>query len=276
MRRGRAAPILAALPPRTPMWPVLFHAGPVAVGTHDAFVLAGALAALAVYVRAARGAGRLDERTLWVAIGALFGGALLARASTAWRYWLVAPDPTLWGTVLQGGRSILGGLAGAYAGAHVAKWLVGLRRSTGDLFAPAVALGLAVGRWGCFFAECPGTPTAGGWGLRLTAAQAAVLPSCPAGTGLHPSFLYESAFHALAFAVLHATRGRALPEGIRFKAYLLAYASFRFAVEFVRGNDVVWGGLTRPQLFLLVSVPVLAVAVAVATARRSSSEAVAS
>jgi phosphatidylglycerol:prolipoprotein diacylglycerol transferase len=26
---------------------------------------------------------------------------------------------------------------------------------------------------------------------------------------------------------------------------------FRFGVEFVRGNDVVWAGLTRPQLFLL-------------------------
>ena len=253
------------------MWPVLFRAGPFAVPTHDAFVLAGALAALGVYLAEARRRGRLDERTLWVAIGALFGGALLARASTAWRYVLDVPDPTLAGVLLRGGRSILGGLAGAWLGAHVAKRLVGLRRSTGDLFAPAVALGLAVGRWGCFFAECPGTPTGSGWGLRLTAAQAAVLPRCPAGVGLHPSFAYEIAFHAVAFGVLWATRRRALPEGVRFNAYLLAYGLFRFGVEFVRGNEVVGYGLTRPQLFLLVSLPLLAAATIAALRRPSPS-----
>ena len=36
-----------------------------------------------------------------------------------------------------------------------------------------------------------------------------------------------------------------------------AYAIFRFFVEFVRGNEVVWLGLTRPQLFLLVTIPVV-------------------
>ena len=37
---------------------------------------------------------------------------------------------------------------------------------------------------------------------------------------------------------------------------------FRFLVEFVRGNEVVWAGLTRPQLFLLVTVPLLLARVA--------------
>ena len=39
--------------------------------------------------------------------------------------------------------------------------------------------------------------------------------------------------------------------------YLAAYGVFRFAVEFVRGNEVVWAGLTRPQIFLLLTVPLL-------------------
>jgi len=37
-----------------------------------------------------------------------------------------------------------------------------------------------------------------------------------------------------------------------------AYAPFRFLIEFVRGNPVVWHGLTRSQLFLIPSMLVLA------------------
>jgi phosphatidylglycerol:prolipoprotein diacylglycerol transferase len=39
--------------------------------------------------------------------------------------------------------------------------------------------------------------------------------------------------------------------------YLAGYAVFRFGVEFVRGNDVAFAGLTRPQLFLLACLPLL-------------------
>ncbi len=40
-------------------------------------------------------------------------------------------------------------------------------------------------------------------------------------------------------------------KGELLKIYLLAYALFRFAVEFVRGNLEVWAGLSRSQLFLI-------------------------
>jgi prolipoprotein diacylglyceryltransferase len=47
-------------------------------------------------------------------------------------------------------------------------------------------------------------------------------------------------------------------RGDLFKIYLLAYALFRFVVEFVRGNDVAWNGLTRAQLFLIPATLALA------------------
>jgi prolipoprotein diacylglyceryltransferase len=68
-----------------------------------------------------------------------------------------------------------------------------------------------------------------------------------AGVPLHPSFAYEIIFQALAFAALVALRKRITTPGELFKLYLAAYAVFRFAVEFVRGNEVVWAGLTRPS-----------------------------
>jgi len=44
--------------------------------------------------------------------------------------------------------------------------------------------------------------------------------------------------------------------------YFAGYGIFRFLVEFVRGNEVVWEGLTRPQLFLLATVPLILARVA--------------
>ena len=52
-------------------------------------------------------------------------------------------------------------------------------------------------------------------------------------------------------------RRRSLPPGESFVWYVAAYGVFRFLVEFVRGNEVAWAGLTRPQLFLILTIPLL-------------------
>jgi prolipoprotein diacylglyceryl transferase len=244
------------------MLPTLFRIGPLEMGTHDAFVALGALAAAWVYLREAVRRGELEERTVWIALGALVSGALAAKASTVWRYVALAPEPSVAGAILYGGKSILGGLAGAYVGAVATKRIVGYREPTGDLFAPAVALGMAVGRWGCFLTEQVGTPTSLPWGVSVDAATAARVPMCPTcapGVPMHPSFLYEIAFHALAFVALVWLRARVPVRGELLKLYLLAYAVFRFGVEFVRGNQAVAFGLSYSQLFLIPTTLLLVV-----------------
>jgi prolipoprotein diacylglyceryltransferase len=152
-------------------------------------------------------------------------------------------------------------LAGAYLGAVITKRLTGYRQPTGDVFAPAVALGIGIGRIGCLLTETPGTPTGSRWGLVVDAAAASRLPRFPQawiGVPLHRSFLYEIAFHLAAFAVLLRLRRSPALRGELFKLFLLAYAGFRFAVELVRANDVVWLGLTRSQWFLIPSTLLLA------------------
>ena len=211
---------------------------PIAI--HDGFVLLGTLAGLAVCLYESRRRGMLDERMLWIIVGALVCGAVGARLSSLWRYVAVAPDPSPRGFLIAGGRSILGGLAGAYAGVLLTKRLIGYRDPTGDAFAPAVALGMAIGRFGCLLTELPGTPTRVPWAVTWYD-----------GVPRHPSFIYEIVFQLGTFALLWWLRPRVRTSGDLFKIYLLAYASFRFVVEFVRGNDVVWNGLTRPQLFLV-------------------------
>lgn len=230
--------------------------------THEVFVALGVLTALAVVGVQARHAGLTDERLLYVVTGAVVGGAVFMRLGT----WLQDVDLRSNASVVehwaQGNRSVLGGLVGAWLGVHVAKRLTGYRARTGDLFAPAVALGMGIGRAGCLLTETPGTPNPLGFGPVLDPATAERLRAA-AGTPLHPSFAYEMAFHLAAFAVLWwVLRDRLTAPGESLVLYVAAYGVFRFGVEFVRGNEVAWWGLTRPQLVLLATVPLLLARVA--------------
>lgn len=227
------------------------------VPTHPLFVALGVAIAVVVFVAEARRRGQTDEKMVYVVLGALAGGAVFMRLGTWMQHLDLRENASLTEQWLYGNRSILGGLFGAWLGVHVAKRVVGYRLRTGDLFAPAVAIGMAVGRFGCLFTELPGTPTGTSYGIALDAA-AAHRVRAPAGVPLHPSFVYEIVFHAIAFCVLWLwLRHRLTAPGETLTLYLAAYGVFRFGVEFVRGNEVVWHGLTRPQLFLLVTVPLI-------------------
>jgi phosphatidylglycerol:prolipoprotein diacylglycerol transferase len=230
---------------------------PLAVPTHGVFVALGILAAGIVFVVEARRRGHTDERLVWVVLGALVGGAVMMRMGTWLQHVQLRENAGLTEQWLYGNRSILGGLVGAWLGVHVAKRIVGYPLRTGDLFAPAVALGMAVGRVGCLLTEVPGTPTGAAYGIRVDAVAAQRLGVTP-GVALHPSFVYEIAFHLAAFVALWVwLRHRPFAPGTTFVLYVAAYGVFRFLVEFVRGNEVVWQGLTRPQLFLAVTVPIV-------------------
>ncbi len=242
------------------MVPVLFRIGSLQVGTHDAFVVLGALVALLVFWAESRRRGVRDRRLWTIAAGSHLTGAVFAKLGAGWRYLADDPDPNLVGLWLHGGKSVLGGLAGAYLGVLVTKRLVGYPHKTGDLFAPAVALGIAVGRIGCFLTEPIGTPTSLPWGLAVSPQVAAQIPNCPqcvAGLPMHPSLLYEAVALLALFGLLGWLRPRVQVPGELFKIFLLGYGTFRFLVEFVRGHETFALGLTGSQLFLVVTMPLL-------------------
>jgi len=253
--------IAGASSPEVCVRPVLLHLGGLEIPTHDVFLLLGVLVVLLSFTLELRRRGLSDDRRIWqVALGALLGGAVFARLSVSWKYLARAPDPSLGGLWLYGGKTVLGGLAGAYAGALIAKRAVGIRWSTGDLFAPAVCLGLAVGRVGCFLTEQPGTITSLPWGIRVDPATAATIPNCPQcalGVPMHPSFLYEIVFLLGLYAALRWLRPRVGAQGDLFKIFLVVYGLFRFLVEYVRGNETFAFGLSGSQVFLLCTLPLL-------------------
>jgi phosphatidylglycerol:prolipoprotein diacylglycerol transferase len=247
--------------------PVLFHVGHWPMPSHPFFIGLGILAAIIVFTLEARRRAMLDPRLVVIVISALLFGGIFARLSTVPQY--LDHGGRLARAWADSGKSILGGLTGAYLGALLGKWIVRYRGRTGDLFAPAVALAMAIGRVGCLLTEQPGSATSLPWGVHLApSATVQHCGPCIAGQAMHPSFAYEIAFHLVAFGVLLWLRPRVHLPGHLFTLYLFWYAIFRFLVEFTRGNEIALMGLSRSQLFLIPSMVLLAVPVLRASQRR--------
>jgi phosphatidylglycerol:prolipoprotein diacylglycerol transferase len=237
--------------------------GGLAVGTHDLFSIAGILAGLALYYVALRRRGMLDHRILLISVGVLIGGALGGRLLLSWEHLEAYRDlgraPLTW-VIEHSGKSLLGAIAGGWIAAVVAKRALRYPYSTGDCYALALPVAVAIGRVGCFLSELPlGTPTTLPWGVTVPAAASAGLAWCPGCTGpMHPSMLYEIAFNLVAVAVILRWGRRVPVSGDLLKTYLLAAFVFRFLVEFVRGNEIQALGLTGPQLVLVPMTALLA------------------
>jgi len=157
------------------------------------------------------------------------------------------------------GRSIEGAIAGGIVAIELYKRAVGIRTRTGARFALPLAVGVAVGRIGCYLAGLDdftyGTPTALPWGHDF-------------GDGIprHPVQLYESVAMA-GFAAVYVAAVRLRDPFVIANGFYLAagfYGAQRFGWEFVKPYGAVLGPLS---LFHLLSLSILAYAIAmIATA----------
>lgn len=148
------------------------------------------------------------------------------------------------------GHSIAGAIFGGVIGVELYKLAHGIRGSTGVGFVAPLALGIAVGRWGCFFAGLPdytyGTPTTLPWGVDF-------------GDGVprHPVQLYES-FAMLAFLAVFLWQraiGSAFMARHGFYVFVGWYALQRFAWEFLKPYPRILGPF---DLFHLLCIVLLA------------------
>jgi prolipoprotein diacylglyceryltransferase len=149
--------------------------------------------------------------------------------------------------IWQIGHSIAGAIAGGIVGVELYKLARGIKGSTGSQFVAPLAIGIAVGRWGCFFAGLPdftyGTPTTLPWGVDF-------------GDGIHrhPVQLYES-FAMLSFLAVYlreiaSHNAFVLRQG--FYLFVGFYAAQRFVWEFFKPYPAVVGPLNVFHLICLV------------------------
>jgi prolipoprotein diacylglyceryltransferase len=207
---------------------------------HWLFETLAYLVAFRVYLALRRREGDVvTNHTRWSVIAAAaLGGAVGSKLL----YLAEDPSATLTHlrdlTYLLGGKSIVGGLLGGLIAVEATKIVIGVRQSTGDLFALPLAIGIAIGRIGCFLGGLSdrtyGLPTNLPWGWDF-------------GDGIprHPTQIYEIAF-LVALAMLVA-RGRVWPAGDRFKGFMVAYLSFRILVDAIKPGVPIALGLTAIQ-----------------------------
>lgn len=179
-------------------------------------------------------AGPLQSGHFAVLVGVLAGAAMGNKAV----FLIERPDVALawWqGHFLPLGQSIVGGLLGGLIGVELAKLLTHQTRSTGDAMVGPLALGIAVGRVGCFLAglhdDTYGVATILPWGVDF-------------GDGVprHPTQLYEIGFLALLAASLQRMRPwlEGVP-GLRFKLFLASYLAWRLVIDGLKPVPVAYG-----------------------------------
>ena len=230
------------------MCPRLFEIGSFALPTYGVLVALGLLIGLTVAGRLAKRAGidpnQITNLGVYVALSAIVGAKALLFL-TRWDYYSADWGRLFSLSALQAGGVFYGGLLAALATAyfytkkHGIPWL-----RAADVLAPAVAVGHAIGRLGCFAAGCCwGRPTDLPWGVTFTNPLAREIVGTPLGIALHPTQLYE-AFGAAVIAWFLLRRfHRPHADGVILGWYLALYSSFRFAVEFFRDDAA------RPWLF---------------------------
>ncbi|MBI2956023.1 MAG: prolipoprotein diacylglyceryl transferase [Acidobacteria bacterium] len=243
------------------MFPRLFTFEPYfTLHTYGVLMAAALFAGLYTAVRLAPRAGLAREFVwntgIYMALAGLVGGKLLLIASE-WRYYLENPKQIFSWSTVQAAGFFHGGLLLAMAVAAYCVWRERVSYfDLCDVCAPGIAIGLVLARLGCFTAGCCwGKPAQVAWAVTFTDPYAARFVGVPLGIALHPAQLYESALSALVFVwLLSLWRRRRFPGQV-FAAFLLAYSTLRFVLEYFRddprGPFFFDGALSTPQLVSL-------------------------
>lgn len=227
-------------------FPVDVPLGPWQVPAHPLFEALGYAVGFQLFLLLRR---RLGEplptgRRPWLVLAAV-AGALVGAKTLAWlvdpsSLWAERGDPAAW----LRGKTIVGGLLGGWLAVELAKRPLGITAPTGDLYAVPLALGIAIGRLGCFLAgledRTHGIATTLPWGVDF-------------GDGItrHPTQLYEVGFLIALALLLTAWFGRPHRQGDLFHAFVAGYLTWRFALGFIQPAPQFWGLATLQWASLL-------------------------
>lgn len=136
----------------------------------------------------------------------------------------------------NGGRTILGGVIGGWIAVEITKRRMGIRTSTGPLWAVALPAGEFFGRIGCWFNGCCfGKICALPWAVNSHNAMR------------HPTQFYLAASAAAIFGIIWWRRDK--PK--LFPLYLVLWSASRFIIEFFREPVKPTNGINPAQIACL-------------------------
>jgi phosphatidylglycerol---prolipoprotein diacylglyceryl transferase len=239
------------------VFPRLFHIGSFYLPTYGFLVASGVLIGLWISVRNSEKQGINGDDAWNLGILVVLAGIVGAKILYVVNDWSTYAGN--WREIfslstLQSGGVFSGGLVAAFA---MAAWYVRRHRmpalGTCDAFAPGLAFGHVLGRFGCFSAGCCyGKPTSHFWGVVFTDPLAKAVSGTPLGIPLEPTQLIEAAAEFFNFLLLTWMFQRKKFDGQIFGSFIFLYGVERFFIEFLRddpGRGEVFGGLmTGTQL----------------------------
>ena len=228
------------------MFPVLLQLGPLTIHTYGVLLALGAALGMWLLTHLAKKSGldpdRVMSLALWLLISGLVGSRLLFVILEPAQF-KAAPWRVL--AIWEGGLVFYGGLIAALAVGILLmrRWKLPVLTLM-DCVAPALALGQAVGRLGCFSAGCCyGRTWEGGWGAVVFSDP---LTLAPRGIPIHPTQLYTAGALLLILAVLLLRWRHRRFAGQIFFTYGLLHGIARVIIETFRADwrGETWGGLT--------------------------------
>ncbi len=243
------------------MYPILIKLGPFALHTYGVL---HALAYGAAIWWAYREAGRVGidrqrilDLSIVIFIWSIIGSrvfSILFDGNLSW--YLKNPLEML--AVWKGGLTFYGGFLFSLAAAlwyvrkhHLDGWKLG------DIIAPGLAIGIAIGRLGCLASgDSYGKPTSLPWGITFSDSHG----MAPTGIPLHPTQLYAVLAGLVILAVLLWWRKRQKFDGELFILFMVLYAVLRSVVEIFRDDPrgVYFNGLISTSQIVSAGVALLA------------------
>ena len=238
-----------------------FAVGPLSVHMYGLVIAFGLVLAVVYAMRRSSQFGLTEDHVLdgvlWVTPFAI----VCARAYyCAFSWELYADNPISVLYIWNGGIAIYGGVLGAVAGVlvycRIRKISLGAAL---DLVLLGFLIGQSIGRWGNFFnREAFGAETESFLRMGLYS------PLTGTTTYHHPTFLYESAWNALGFAVLHFLSKKRKYDGQIALGYVVWYGLGRTFIEGLRTDSLYVPGTGIRVSQLLAALSCLAAAAVLA------------
>jgi phosphatidylglycerol---prolipoprotein diacylglyceryl transferase len=241
--------------------PVLVEIGPITIRWYGLLIASAVLigVSLSQYLAKRRNVNPdlLSDLSIWLVIGAI-PAARLYYVLFQWSEYAQHPDRII--AIWQGGIAIHGAIIGGTLAALI---FAKLKRVSfwqlADLVAPSLILGQAIGRWGNFFnSEAFGRPTNLPWKLYIPIERRP--PEFANFEYFHPTFLYESIWDLIVFALLITLFFRSLAGKPRLRVgtlimvYLATYSLGRLWIEGLRTDSLMLGPLRIAQIVSLTGI----------------------
>lgn len=154
----------------------------------------------------------------------------------------------------QGGLAIHGGIIFGFIAAYLfTRYKKYDLLSLADIIAPSIILTQAIGRWGNFInMEVYGNPVSKEFISHFP--EFIQKGMYIGGTYYHPTFLYESIWNLLVFAILMYLVFKIKTKGVIFFTYFGLYSLGRFFIEGIRTDYLLFMGFKVAQLISIAGV----------------------